>query len=62
MREIPIQIPNEALLHPALPGAPRVQCLIRRHRSGLGLYPTYRMYLTRRRKGPLQATRAYPSH
>ena len=44
------------MLHPALPGAPRVQCLIRRHRSGLGFYPTYRMYLTRRRQGPLQVT------
>ena len=39
-----------------------MQCLIRRHRSGLGLYPTYRMYLTRRRQGPLQVTHAYPSH
>ena len=48
------EIPNESLLHPALPGVPRVQCLVRRHRSGLGLYPTYRMYLTRRRQGPLQ--------
>ena len=29
MREIPIQIPNEALLHPALPGAPMVHCRVR---------------------------------
>jgi len=40
-------IPPEWLLQPAERSAPMVQCLIKRERSGLGLYPIYRMFLQR---------------
>ena len=55
-------VPAEWLLRPAERGAPMVQCLVKRERSGLGFYPIYRMFLqkddgdvfvlaARRRKG-----------
>jgi tubby and related proteins len=40
-------IPPEWLLQPAERGAPMVQCLIKREKGALGLWPIYRMYLQR---------------
>lgn len=42
-----VTMPASWLLQPAQRGAPMVQCLVKRERSGLGFYPTYRMFIQR---------------
>ena len=42
-----VTMPVSWLLQPAQRGAPMVQCLVKRERSGMGFYPTYRMFLQR---------------
>ena len=49
---IPATITVEWLSQTMARGAPMIQCVVKRERSGLGLYPTYRMYIQRRPHGP----------